>query len=94
MKLQFQKPILSRFISILVHFSTVDFSLDLNQGRDIVFWVQHISENKVGRGEEEVGGILWSFIETGAGADEAKSSSWLYWTPVLPTDPWALSSDL
>lgn len=31
MKLQFQKPILSRFISILVHFTAVDFSLDLNQ---------------------------------------------------------------
>ena len=31
MKLQFQNPILSRFISILVHFTAVDFSLDLNQ---------------------------------------------------------------
>lgn len=31
--------------------------------RHKVFWVQHISENKVGRGEEEVGGILWSSLK-------------------------------
>lgn len=96
MKLQFQKQILSRFNSILVHFTAVDFSLDFNQNSGHkMFWVQHISENKAGSGEEggERGSVkfYWKWCRCRWGQ---AFKLVILRTPVPPTDSWALSSDL
>lgn len=74
MKLQFQKWILSQFVSALVHFNAVGlfFGFFFTRIQYIkCFDIKQISENKTTNGGEEDKKGYMNFTESGARVDEA-----------------------